>query len=69
MKHLDSQYELENPLDATLISHFYDTIELLGGWKGLIILALCIGIFHAIVDYVITSGRKKREEARRRKQK
>ena len=66
MTHLDSTYELENPAQVTLLLHLYDTIETLGGWKGLLILFFGIGIFHAIVDYVIRSGRLKREQARRK---
>ena len=68
MKHLDSSWELENPGQTTLLSHLYDTIEALGGWKGLLVLFVGVGIFHGIVEYVISSGRKKRQEAKRRLQ-
>ena len=68
MKHLDSSWELENPGQTTLLSHLYDTIEALGGWKGLLVLFVGVGNFHGIVEYVISSGRKKRQEAKRRLQ-
>ena len=66
MKNLDPTWDLEHPGQITLLSHLWDTIETLGGWKGLLVLTLGIGIFHAIVDYVIVSGRKKRELARKK---
>ena len=68
MRHLDPNYELENPPSLTVWGHLLDTFETLGGWKGLLVIALAIGVFHGIVEYVIARGRKKRQEERRKKQ-
>lgn len=67
MRHLDPKWELENP-GLSLVAHFWETIDSIGGWKGLCVIGAVIGIFHAVVNYVIANGRRKREEARLRKQ-
>ena len=67
MRHLDPNYELDSPPALTVWGHLLDTLETLGGWKGLLVIALAIGVFHGIVEYVIASGRKKRKEERAKK--
>ena len=66
MKHLDAAYELEHPGQTTIFSHLRDTIETLGGWRGLLVIFVGVGVFHGIVEWFIHSGRKKRNEEKRR---
>jgi D-alanyl-lipoteichoic acid acyltransferase DltB (MBOAT superfamily) len=60
MKHLDPDWEVDK-FTINFIAHFWDTIEKLGGWKGLAILLVIIGAFYGYVMYAVKSGRKKRE--------
>jgi hypothetical protein len=58
--HLENDYELfERPMG--IVPHFWDTIDVLGGWMGLTLISVGILAFFLVVDYVITTGRKKRE--------
>ena len=63
--HLESDYEMfEKP--TGFVPHFWDTIDSLGGPLGIALLSVGIILFFLIVDYVITSGRKKREAKKSR---
>jgi hypothetical protein len=67
VKHLDHEYELtERPSD--LIFHFWDTIDAIGGWKGIAALFLFMCVFYGIVVYTIENSRRKRQEKRLKKQ-
>ena len=66
VKHLDQDYELENPKTG-FVEHFYDTIDAIGGWKGFAVLSVIIIAFYALVVYTIQSGREKREKAKKRR--
>ncbi len=61
VKHLlEHDYDIsEKP--SGFIPHFWDTIDALGGYLGIFLLSVGILLFFFIVDYTITSGRKKRE--------
>jgi hypothetical protein len=65
-KHLDQDWELDQK-PTTFVFHLWDTIDSLGGWKGLLALFLGICVFYGIVTYTIDKGRKRRQEARRRR--
>lgn len=60
MKHLDPEYEVDRPPQG-FVPHFWDTINVLGGARGMFLITLGIIIFYFTVEYVITQGRKKRE--------
>ena len=62
-RHLDHDWELEKPLNFW-VHHFWDTIRVLGGWKGLLILFILMGCFYGFVVYTIEQGRKRREKQR-----
>ena len=62
-RHLDHDYELEGPINFW-IHHFFDTIRVLGGWKGMLALTLAMGAFYGAVVYTIENGRAKREKTR-----
>lgn len=64
VKHLEHDYELEYP-EVTFVSHFWDTIAAMGGWKGLVLLTVGIFAFYQYVLYTITNGREKREAKKR----
>lgn len=66
VKHLDQDYELANPKGG-LIEHLYDTIDTIGGWKGILVLTGLIAAFYGVVVYTISSGRAKREAAKKRR--
>jgi hypothetical protein len=59
MKHLDPDYEVDRP-PSGLIPHFWDTIDVLGGSRGMILLILGVIIFYFLIDYIVSQGRKKR---------
>ena len=65
VKHLEADYEVTSR-SFGFVSHFFDTIEALGGWKGLAIATLGILAFYLYVDWTITSGRAKREAKKSR---
>ena len=69
VQHLDHEWELEHPNRSFIVNHLYQTIEVLGGIKGVTGIAVAIILFYAYVVYAITSGRKKREAAKLQKQK
>lgn len=58
--HLEHDYEMTTR-PTGLIAHFWDTIDAIGGTTGIILISVGILGFFLIVDYVITSNRKKRE--------
>ncbi len=62
-KHLDPDYELSHK-QISVVSHFFETIESIGGLKGLGILSLAILAFYGLIIYTIQNGRKKREAAK-----
>jgi hypothetical protein len=49
-----------------LIPHFWDTIDALGGTIGITLIAVGILAFFLIVDFVITTSRKKREAKKKK---
>lgn len=61
VKHLDFDYEIEEK-PTGLIPHFWDTIEALGGFKGIFLITLGVLLFYGIVIYVVTTGRLKRQK-------
>ncbi len=66
VRHLDHEYELERP-SASL--SLLAVVDALGGWKGVIAIAIAIMAFYAYVIYAITTGRKRREAAKVAKKK
>lgn len=68
VRHLERDYEMETK-PSGLVPHFWDTIEVLGGWKGMCLLSFGIMSFYFIVVYFVTSGRKKREAKKEAKTK
>jgi len=44
-----------------LVDHWFDTIEVLGGWRGLFFILVGTLLFYAYVLYAIKAGRLKRE--------
>lgn len=65
MKHLEEDYELDKPI-VGIVSHFFDTIEALGGWTGIFFITISILGFYLFVVFTIQSGRKKREAKKKR---
>lgn len=59
MKHLDPDYEVDRP-PMGLVPHFWDTINVLGGWRGMVLISIGVIIFYFVVDYAVMQGRKKR---------
>lgn len=58
MRTLDEDYELgANP---TLVGHLFDTIRVLGGIQGLLLIAVAAAAFYSYVLYMIRTGREKR---------
>ena len=66
MRHLDHDWELERA-ENFWIHHFWDTIRVLGGWKGMVVIALGLAAFYSFVVYTIDQGRKKRESKSRKR--
>jgi hypothetical protein len=66
-KHLTHDYELEEK-PTGFIPHFWDTIDALGGWKGISLIAIGILIFQYIVAWAISSGRAKREAVKKKRE-
>lgn len=64
VRHLESDYELENA-PTGFIPHFFDTIDSIGGKKGLCIIAFCLFAFYQIVVYTVNASREKREITRK----
>jgi hypothetical protein len=64
MKHLEADYEVDRP-PSGFIPHFWDTIDSLGGTVGLSLIVIGILLFYFIVDYTITTNRKKREQKKK----
>jgi hypothetical protein len=65
VKHLEPDYEVETA-PTGLIAHFWDTIRALGGTRGITLIALGIILFYFVVEYVITTSRKRREAKKKR---
>ena len=61
---LKADHEIE---ELHFITHFYDTIDSIGGIYGICLITLGIFIFYLYVEYTITNGRKKREESKKLK--
>jgi hypothetical protein len=59
MKHLDPDYEVDRP-PMGLVPHFWDTINVLGGWRGMVLISIGVIIFYFVVDYAVMQGRKNR---------
>ncbi len=62
---LDNDYEMATR-PSGLMAHFWDTIEALGGTTGIVLISVGILGFFLIVDYVITTSRKKREAKKKK---
>jgi hypothetical protein len=62
MKHLNEDYERRGFGHSTdsFIGHFFDTINLLGGVKGLFLIGFCAMIGYASILYTIKTSREKR---------
>ena len=50
--------------DFGLIAHFHDTIETIGGWKGILLICVLALAFQSFVTWFISRGSAKRREAR-----
>jgi hypothetical protein len=66
VKHLEPDYELDKPI-ITFVSHFWDTIDALGGPVGLSLIILAVFIFYIVVDYTIFISRQRRENKQKKK--
>ena len=66
--HLSEEYELSRSFVRYLYDHFFDTIDALGGLRGLFCLFIGCLLFYGYVVYTITSGRAKRERKANKKQ-
>lgn len=65
VRHLDPSYE-ESVKPSGVVPHFFDTIEALGGWKGLTLLFIGLVIFYLVVEYAIQRGRRRQNSKKRR---
>jgi hypothetical protein len=59
---LKADHEIEELYFAT---HFYETIDSIGGIYGICLITFGIFLFYLYVEYTITSGRKKREQKKK----
>ncbi len=60
------ELKADNEIDALHLStHFYETIDSIGGIYGIGVLVFGIFLFYMYVEYTITNGRKKREEKKK----
>lgn len=66
VKHLDPDYFVSKR-PTGLIAHFWDTIEALGGYKGLFLICVGVILFYFIVNYTIFKSRERREAAAKQK--
>ena len=66
--HLSEEYELSRSLVRYLYDHFFDTIDALGGLRGLLYLFIGCFFFYGYVVYSITAGRAKRERKSNKQQ-
>lgn len=65
MKYLDPDYEVDSP-PTGLIPHFFDTINVLGGWKGLLGISFGVLLFFLVIDFSISYNRKRREQQKQK---
>lgn len=65
VKHLESDYEVDRPI-ITLTSHFWDTVNSLGGPIGLALIFVGVLAFYFIVDYTIYISRQRREQKKKK---
>lgn len=65
VKHLEEDYELDRPI-RSFISHFWDTIDALGGSFGLALIIIGVLLFYFIVDYTIYISRQRREQKKKK---
>jgi len=56
---------INNNQFPSFVEHFWETLEAIGGYKGIFLLSLAIYIFYGIVHYTVTISRKRRERKRR----
>ncbi|RYH24764.1 hypothetical protein EON65_16315 [archaeon] len=68
VKHLDPDYFVSTR-PTGFIAHFWDTIDALGGYKGLFLISVGVLLFYFIVNYTIYKSREKREAAKQKKAK
>lgn len=66
VRFLDPDYEDSLQPSNMFVSHFWDTIDAIGGWKGLVVLSVGIVIFYIIVLYTVTTARQ-RQIAKKKK--
>ena len=60
-EHLDHEFELSHSTVKFLYDHYFDTIDALGGLKGMFLILIGCILFYGYVMYAIRSGRAKRE--------
>lgn len=51
----------------SLLEHFFDTIRVLGGWKGICIIAVTLLVFYLFVLYTVSKRHKTIAELKRRR--
>ena len=61
MRHLDEEHELSRSVVKFMLDHLYDTINVLGGTRGLFFIALGCILFYVYVVYAMRTSREKRE--------
>ena len=61
---LKADHEIE---ELYFTTHFYETIDSIGGIYGICLITFGIFLFYLYVEYTITNGRKKREEKKKLK--
>lgn len=61
MRHLDEDYEsgIAHP-KGSLLAHLHDTIRILGGIPGLLLIGVGAALFYGFILYTIKTGRAKR---------
>jgi hypothetical protein len=60
-EHLDHEFELSHSAVKFLYDHYFDTIDALGGLKGMFLILIGCVVFYGYVLYSIRSGRARRE--------
>ena len=55
--------------EFSFIEHLWDTLDRLGGWKGLAALTIFLGLFYAFVMYMIQRRHKITADIKRAKRK
>ena len=66
MRHLEHDYTVDRR-ETGFVPHFWDTIDAIGGYKGILFLGFGIFAFYFGVLFFITYQREKREAAKKRR--